>query len=94
MKPSPRNDLTKAGVRAKRRSDPLLAGRRRVALVEHQVDHFEHRSQALAKLVATRDLERHACLGERALGADDALRDRPLGGEERPCDLRGREATQ
>ena len=82
------------GVRAQRRADPVLAGARRVALVEHEVDHLEHRRQTLGQLVATRDLKRHARLAERALRAHDALRDRPLGDEKRPRDLRRRQAAQ
>src|SRR5712691_7900096 len=34
------------GVLAQRRSHPVVAGGRRVALVEHEVDHLEHRGEA------------------------------------------------
>jgi hypothetical protein len=69
----------------------VLAGRRGVALVEDEVDHLEHRGQARGELVAAGDLERHAGLAQRALGAHDALRDGPLGDEERARDLRRRQ---
>ena len=64
---------------------------RDVALVEHEIDHLEHRLEALGALGGARHLEGHARVGERALGADDPLRDRRLGDEERARDLRGRE---
>ena len=82
------------GVRAQWRADPVLARRCRVALVEDEVDHLEHRRQTVGELVAAGDLERHVGLGERALGAYDALRDGPLGHEERPGDLRRGQATE
>jgi len=74
-------------IRAQRRADPVLAGARRVALVEHQVEHLEHRRQALSELVSGRDLKWHARLRECALGANYALRDRALGDEKRARDL-------
>ncbi len=82
------------GVLAQRRPDPVLAGGCGVALVEDQVDHLEHRRQTVGQLIPAGDLERHAGLGERALGADDALRDGPLGDEERSGDLRRRKAAE
>ena len=82
------------GVLAQRRADPVRAGARRVALVEHQVDHLEHRRQTLGQLVATGDLKRHARLAECALGAYDALRDRALGDEKRTRDLWRRQAAE
>jgi hypothetical protein len=82
------------GVLAQRRPNPVLAGGRRVALVEDQVDDLEHGGQAVGQLVAAGDLERHVGLGERALGADDALRDGRLRDEERSRDLRRRQAAQ
>ena len=72
----------------------MLAGARRVALVEHQVDHLEHGRQTLSQLVATGDLKWHARLGECALGANDALRDRALGDEKRARDLWRRQAAE
>ncbi len=77
-------------VLAERRAHPVLAGGGRVALVEDEVDHLEHRGQAVDELVAARDLERHARHGQGALGPHDALRDGPLANQKRACNLRRR----
>ena len=76
------------------RPHPVTASRCRVALVEDQVDDTEHRREALGALLSTGDLERHALVGECALGADDALGDGGLGDEERTRDLFGCEAAE
>ena len=68
--------------------------RRRIALVEDQVDHLQHRRQAAGALGATRHFERHAGLGERALGAHDALRDGRLRHQEGAGDLVGGEPAE
>ena len=81
-------------VLAQRRPHPVVARGRGVALVEDQVNDFQHRRQPRRQLVAARHLERHLRLGERALGADDALRDRRLGDQERSRDLVGRQAAE
>ncbi len=73
---------------------PFVAARRRVAFVEDQVDDLEHRRQPRRQLGAARHLERHARLGQRALGAHDALRDGRLGHEEAARDLVGRQAAE
>jgi len=49
------------------------------SLVEHEVDHLEHRVEPRLALRAARDFERDARLAEGALGAHDALRDGRLG---------------
>ncbi len=72
---------------------PIVAGGRRVAFVEHEIDDTEHRLEPLGELLAARHLERHARLGQRALRAHDALRDRRLRNEERARDLGCREAA-
>ena len=79
---------------AERRPHPVVTGRRRVALVEDEVDDLEHRRQTGGKLGAAGDLEGDALLGEGPLGPDDALGDRRLRDEERPRDLLGRQATE
>ncbi len=79
---------------AQLRTQPVVARRGRVALVEHQVDHLEHRGQALLQLVTGRGLEGHLRLGERPLGPDDALRHRRLRDQERPGDLLGGQAAE
>ncbi len=76
------------------RSHPVLAGGGRVALIEDEVDDFEHRRQPGFDLVSARDLEGHARLGEDPLGPDDSLGDRGLGDEECPCDLPGRQPSE
>ena len=82
-------------VLAQRRPHPVVAGGGRVALVEHQVDHLEHRRQPGRELVAAGDLERHTGLGQRPLGAHHPLLHRRLGHEERAGDLlRGQAAEQ
>ena len=78
---------------AELRPHPVVAGGRRVALVEDEVDDLQHRGEALGKLGAARHLEGDALLGQRALGADDALGDRRLGDEEGARDLVGRQAA-
>src|SRR5262249_34211075 len=82
------------GVVAERGAHPVVASGRGVALVEDQVDDLEHRRQPGREIGAARDLERNALLRERALRADDALRDRRLGDEERARDLVRREPAE
>jgi hypothetical protein len=74
--------------------DQVLAGRGGIALVEDQVDHLEHRGEALAELAALRHLERHPRGRQRALGPDDALRHGRLRRQVRPRDLPGRQPAQ
>ena len=76
---------------AQRGPDPVLAGRCRIAFVEDQVDHFQHRGEPLAERRAARHFVRHARLGQRALGAHDALRDGRLRHQEGARDLLGGE---
>ena len=81
-------------VLAERGPHPVVAGRRRVALVEDEVDDLEHRRQTRGKLGPAGDLEGDARLGERPLGPDDALGDRRLRDEERARDLVGRQTAE
>ena len=74
---------------AQRGPHPVVAGGRRVALVEDEVDDLEHRRQPAGAIVPARDLERHARLGQGPLGAHDALGDRRLRHQERARDLLG-----
>ena len=76
---------------AQLRAHPVIARRRRVSLVENEVDDRQHRGQALGKLRPARDLERHALVGQRALGAHDALGDGRLRHQESARDLLGLE---
>ena len=59
-----------------------------------EVDHLQHRRQPRRQLRAARDLEGDARLGQRPLGAHDALGDGRLGDEEGARDLLGRQAAQ
>ena len=81
-------------VLAERRPHPVVAGGGGVALVENQVDHFEHRREPHGELGPGRHFVRHLLFGERALGADDALLNGRFGGEKRPRNLRRGEAGQ
>jgi hypothetical protein len=73
---------------------PVLAGGRRVALVEDEVDRLEHGGETVGELVALGHLERHPRLRERALGAHDPLRDRRLRDQVRASDLPRRQAGE
>ena len=81
-------------VLAERGAHPVLAGRRRVALVEDEVDDLEHRREPGGKVGAAGDVEGDARLGEGPLGPDDALGDRRRRDEERARDLLGGEAAE
>ncbi len=72
---------------------PVFAGGGRVALVEDEVEHLEHRAEPGLAFVAARHLERHMRIGQRLLGAHDALLDRRLGHEIGPRDLGRGEAA-
>lgn len=71
-----------------------VAGGRRVALVEDEVDRLEHRGEAVGQLVAFGDLEGHPRRRERALRAHDPLRDRRLRDQVCAGDLPGRQAGE
>ena len=77
------------GVLAEGRAQQVVARRRRVPLVEDEVDDLEHRTEARAELGTGRHLEGDAGLGEGALGPHDALRQGRLGHQERARDLVG-----
>jgi len=77
-----------------RRSHRVVAGIGGVALVEHEIDDFTHRYEAVAALGSCRDFEGDAGFGERTLRSHDPLRDRRLGGQERTRDLVGGEAAE
>ena len=72
---------------------PVVAGGGRIALVEDQVDHLQHRGEAFGKFGAAGHLEGDALVGQGALGAHDALGDRRLGHQEGARDLVGRQAA-
>ena len=79
---------------AELRSHPVVTGSRRVALVEDEVENFEHGRQAGGELGPPGDLEGDARLGERPLGPDDSLRDGRLRDEEGARDLLGGQASK
>ena len=67
------------------------ARRRRIAFVEHEVDHAQHGVQPLRQLGARRHLVRDARVADLRLGAHDALGERGRAGEKGARDLLGRE---
>ena len=79
---------------AERRTHPVAAGRRGVALVEDEVDHLEHGRQPRRAVDAPRHLEGHAGSGQGALGPHDALGHGRLRDEKGPRDLVGREPPE
>ena len=82
-------------VLAQRGPHPVVAGGRRVALVEDQVDDLEHRRQPRRELVAGRDLERRpARRPAPASRARSAARRSALAHEERARDRGRREAAE
>ena len=66
---------------------------RRVPLVEDQVENHLHGGEALGKRGAGGNLVRNPCLLDLPLGADQALRQRRFGDEERSRDLSGLEPS-
>src|SRR6185437_9153691 len=79
---------------AERGTQPIVAGRRRIAFVEHQIDDPEHRGEALGELLAARYFELYAMLGKGSLRPYDALRDRRLGQEKGARDLHRRQSAE
>ena len=71
----------------------VRTGRRRVPLVEHEIEHVEDHAHAVGSLGLGRHLERDAAGPDCLLGAADALRHGGLRHEERVGDLGGREAA-
>lgn len=81
-------------VLAQRRAQPVVAGRGGVTLVENQVDDVQDRAEACRAVGAVRHLEGDVPGRQGALGADDPLGDRGLRHQERPGDLRRRQAAE
>ena len=79
---------------AERRPDPIVAGGRRVAFVEDQIDDAQDRRQTGGAILSAGDLEGNVFLGERALRPDDPLRDRRLRHQKRARDLFGGQPTE
>ena len=75
-------------------ADQVGAGRGRVPFVEEQVQHGQHRAGALRQEVVGGDPERDAGVTDLVLGPDQPLGHGCLWHQERPGDLRGREAGQ
>ena len=82
------------GLLAQRRSDPVLARCRGIALVEDEIDHLEDGAEARNARGAARDLEPDMRLGEGPFRADDPLRDRRDRNEEGPRDFLGRQPAK
>src|SRR5580700_6262542 len=66
---------------------PLLARRRRIALVENEVDDLKDRGEPSRKLLAAWCLVSQPRFRKSSLCAHDALSDCPIRQEERPRDL-------
>ena len=79
---------------AQRGTQPVFAGGGGVALVEDEIDDFEHGRQARGAVQAGGNFEGHMRFGERALGAHDALRDGGLRSEKGAGNLRRGEAAE
>ena len=69
------------------------AGGRGVALVEHEIDHAQHRLQPLGQLGCAGDFVRDARVADLGLCAHDALRERGRRGEKGVRDLLGLQAA-
>ncbi len=69
------------------------AGGREVSLVEHQVDHVEHRVEPVRQVGSRRHLIGDPRVPDLRLGAHDSLGHRRRGAEEGVRDLLGREAA-
>ena len=77
------------------RAHPVVAGGRRVALVEDEVDDLEHRREPRRRAPRRAAPRSGTCaLGSVRLGAHDALRDGRLGHKKGPRDLLGRQAAE
>jgi hypothetical protein len=73
--------------------DEIVASRRRIALVEDEVEDCEHGLEAIREHLVRRNAERDPCLTDLSLRANEALRHRRFGGQEGAGDLPGREPT-
>ena len=76
------------------RPQQVVAGRGRVPLVEDEVDHLEHRGEALGAVEPGGHLEGDPGPGQGPLGPHDALGHRGLGGQVGAGDLLGRQSAQ
>ncbi len=74
-------------VLAKRRANQILACRGAIPLVKDQVEDFKYRREAHRAIGTVRHFEWHARRSERALCANDPLRDRRFRHEECSYDL-------
>jgi len=72
----------------------VVTGGRRVTLVEHEVDHREHRRESLGDRGGRGDFVGNAGVSNLAFGPDEALRHRRLGRQEGAGDLVGRQPAQ
>ncbi len=79
---------------AQRGAHPVLSGRGRVTLVEHEIEHLEDRRHTGGPVGPLRDLEGHPGVGEAPFGSHDPLGHRGLRDEEGTSDLVRGEAPQ
>ncbi len=76
------------------RAQPVVTGGRRITLVENQIDHFEHRRQALRSLLRAGQFEWNPRFRERAFGAHDPLGDRGLRSQKSARDFVGLQTAE
>ncbi len=82
------------GLRAQVLPGQLLPRAGRVSLVEHEVDHGQHRAQPDRQVGLLRHPVRDAGVADLVLGAHQPLGHRRLGHQERPGDLGGGQPAQ
>ena len=78
---------------AELRAQQILAARRRVALVEDEIDDLQHRGEPLREFLAARRLIGQPRFRQRPLGAHDALGDGRVRLQEGARDLLGGQAA-
>ena len=82
------------GLRAQVGADEVVAGGRRIALVEHQVDDGQHRREPPWEVGLRGDAVGDVRVADLVLGAHDPLRHGGLGHDEGACDLGRGQAAQ
>jgi hypothetical protein len=79
---------------AQGRAHPIVAGRRRIPLVEDQIDDLQYGRQPLGRLGRRRQLDRDPALGQGALGPGDPFADGGLRNQIGAGDLVGAQPAQ
>src|SRR5713101_9661862 len=79
---------------AESRPQPVIASRRRVALVENEIDDLEHRRQTFGQLRPARNFEGNVFFSESPFGTDNTLSDSRFRNEKCPSDFLSRQASE